>query len=390
MVVAGALEVGPAWAGCLIGVPIDNSNAYYALSKFRSSQPMCQFLLGILARLMFQLKFDMIPLWVSTKDNVMPDVLSREYELPRPDQHAEVAGVLEGYTRVDIHLRLEYLLKAGWANPVSYGWMLPSDVPGSDGARWDLWSRVNFTDRVHSPVFRPKPAAEAHAGVGVVELGYSIGQLLAAALKVGAEPIAQVGAMDKTDGVLASRFGGAVPKIALGTAPAVLAPASIHVVAVSPTCQSWTELGSALESSLLRTELPAVRQRLTPLIVVVDRDVGRFSITVKELDTSLSQLGYERVWDDHGETGIVDEVEVADNRDLKGGFAQRRDVLHYERGALSALLGPPPSLQADLRNPKWILDTLLPVADVPVHVWLDGHFHRLRVATFETGAPSGS
>ena len=396
MVVAGALEVGPAWAGCLIGVPIDNSNvpidnsnAFYALSKFRSSHPMCQFLLGILARLMVQLKFDVLPLWVSTKDNVVPDVLSREYEMPHPDQHAEVVGVLDGYTRVDIHLRLEYLLNAGWANPVSYGWMLPSDVSGSDGARWDLWSREHFADRVHSPAFRPRLAAEAHAGVGVVELGYGIGQLLAAAQKVGAVPIAQIGATDKTDGVLAIRFGAAVPKIAFESAPAVIDLAPVHVVAVSPTCQSWTELGSAQESNLLRVVLPAVLLRLAPFIVTVIRDVGRFSITVTELDAALLHLGYERVWDAQDETGFAVDVEVADNRDLKGGFAQRRDVLHYERGPMSAILGPPPSLQADLKNPKWIVDTLLPVADVPAHVWLDGHFSPAARCNLRNGGPIG-
>jgi len=129
MIVAGALEVGPAWAGCLVGVPVDNSNAFYALSKFRSTHPMCQLLLGILARLMIQFKFDVLPLQVSTKDNTLNDFLSREYAQPEEVLQAEVnravqecaSGPLapgpqlgktpgvQRYSRIDLVLQFNFL-----------------------------------------------------------------------------------------------------------------------------------------------------------------------------------------------------------------------------------------------------------------------------------------
>jgi hypothetical protein len=113
--VAGALEVGPAWSGCLIGIPVDNSNAFMALDKCRTRHPMCQYLLGILVRTMAEWRYDQIPFYVSTHDNSLNDDLSREYLL----SDKELQKMVDSYTvdkgtwpyrRIDISARFNYLL----------------------------------------------------------------------------------------------------------------------------------------------------------------------------------------------------------------------------------------------------------------------------------------
>jgi len=222
-------------------------------------------------------------------------------------------------------------------------------------------------------------------------MGYGIGQLLVATRAVGATPVAFLGAPNKTDKLIAHRFDDVTLKLPTEKALAVLDPARVQVVAVSPSCQSWTKDGAAQESHLLGCELLRVIRKLAPVVVVIVRDVGHFKIAGSELDAHLNELSYRRSTAEAGDGSEADRsVDVADNLDLKGGFAQCRDVFHYEQSQRLARLGPPPQLSADLLNPKWLRELLDPLESVPSHTWIGaGRFSPTPRALCREGGPVG-
>jgi len=233
---------------------------------------------------------------------------------------------------------------------------IPSDFPADDG-----------------PAPRPRlepPTAFAH--IGVVELGNGLGQLLVAARELGAKPLALLGTPNKKmDGAVAHLLGDNCSKYAVEKGLEVLDPSQVDVVLVS--CRVSTVQGADQEVRLLCDELPNVIQRLHPSIVVVVREEGLVKTEISTLDELLHKQGYKRVLtEESGGFLFGSGVERAGNLYLKGGFAQLRDILHYELVEVSDRLGPLVSLQADHQKPKKRLrDVLIPVDTVPAHAWLN-------------------
>ena len=323
MIVAGALEVGPAWAGRLITVPIDNSNAYYALRKFRSTHTICQFGLGILARLMLQFDFNILPFWVSTEDHRLYDDLSRFYDKDHAFLEELVATHVAGYTRIDLSAGFRSLLSGGTSHPNCLTCRLPSDKAGSPGQLWYDWLTKHFPDR-HAG------AGPAHAStctdgqqfqrVGVVELGQGCGKLLTAAQKAGATPVALIGPPGKLSGVAAGVLGQAALRQTAPWSAGALNPEKVQLVLVAPALHAWTAAGAEFERALYNVHLPSVVTHLRPEVVVVVRDVGASEVRIAEVDQTMQALGYTRVCSELGYGAAVGGgVDKAYNLELKGG-----------------------------------------------------------------------
>ena len=116
--VAGAVEFGRDWSGHLKGVPIDNSNGYYAFRSLRSSNGVVRFLLGVLARAIVGHGFEWAPFWVWTQDNELPDFLSRDFGKSDAALQTTVDGrVGPGYRRVDLLPRMGKVIRAFDGDP---------------------------------------------------------------------------------------------------------------------------------------------------------------------------------------------------------------------------------------------------------------------------------
>jgi len=128
---------------------------------------------------------------------------------------------------------------------------------------------------------------------------------------------------------------------------------------------------------------------LRPEVVVVARDVGVSEVRTSEVDRAIQALGYERVCSELGYGAAVGGgVDKASNLELKGGFAQIRDVLFYELPELASQLGSLPDFKADLAKPKLLRDVLLPLEELPPHVWVDaGAYSAIPRRSRQPGGP---
>ena len=374
--VAGAVEFGRDWSGHLKGVPIDNSNGYYAFRSFRSSNDVVRFFLGVLARAIVGHGFEFAPFWVWTKHNELPDLLSRDFgEGDAAIQTLVDTRVGPGYRRVNLMPQMRKVFRAFDGNPTK------SAFESSGGAVEGVLGPL--------PWVVPRRSEDVTRG-GAVVLGGGCGSLLRSFRSSGfervfvCEPRAEYAAAARAS--QGETRGEPAGSSLAETAEILRASPGWEAVIVDAT--AWT-----LDAAWLR-DLRALLGELRPLTVVV---VATGGAGVRGWDGPLRESGYERVVPHGAEDDQESSDPIAESLSATelGGLVRREHVMmHFELASLAEIgtRTELPRAEPELgrvsppaRRPSW-RECLDPLAEVPGWTWCDAPYTPSRRRT-EMGHP---
>ncbi len=372
------LTFGPRFTGGVVTAVTDNYNVFLAIRRGWSSDPITNWLLGLMARCTGRYAFALTAVYINTKRNPLADGLTRLYHESTPQELQVFAESFlgPGAKRVELGELNELLAEAAEAAAAGgYQRFFPDfRLPGEGANSLAVGLGRAAREAVSKSCLPVEPPTLRQLKGLMVEVFAGVGAYALAAERQGLTCAALVGGDSLARGVGAGRLR-VMPRL-LGSpfAPEVMELPTDGVLLVCAGPPPPAREGEPHPY----VGLMQLVAHLSPKVVVVealpDLCEGKTEPALQRLIEGLSEQSYQYQPPWGGLSGDEDHpLEVVDAADLGAPLVRRRSILHFEKEELAGMLGPLAGLSGH-RAAGRTLDDVLDPLDQITEEWVHGRF----------------